>query len=41
MLEAALIAARGLGRKLTHAELEAVLDELGLEPNLQTLNSGS
>jgi hypothetical protein len=41
MLEAALIAARGLGRKLTHAELEAVLDELGLEPNLQTLNSRS
>jgi hypothetical protein len=41
MLEAALIAAKGLGRKLSHAELEAVIDELGLAPNLQTLNAGN
>lgn len=38
MLEAALIAASGQGRKLTNAELEALIDKLGLEPNLQTLN---
>jgi hypothetical protein len=40
MLEAALIAASGQGRKLSNAELEAMLDKLGLEPNLQTLNPG-
>jgi hypothetical protein len=38
MLEAALIAASGKGRKLTNAELEALIDQLGLEPTLQTLN---
>jgi hypothetical protein len=38
MLEAALIAASGKGRKLTNAELEAMIDQLGLEPTLQTLN---
>ncbi len=38
MLEAALIAASGRGRKLTYAELEATITEMGLEPNLQTLN---
>jgi hypothetical protein len=39
MLEAALIAASGQGRKLTNAELEALIDKLGFEPTLQTLNS--
>ena len=38
MLEAALIAASGKGRKLTNAELETMIDQLGLEPTLQTLN---
>jgi hypothetical protein len=38
MLEAALIAASGQGRKLTHPELEALIDKLRLEPTLQTLN---
>ena len=38
MLEAALIAASGKGRKLTNAELETMIDKLGLEPNLQRLN---
>lgn len=32
LLEAALIAARGLGRALTDAELEAAIDALGLKP---------
>ncbi len=39
MLEAALIAASGQGRKLTNPELEAIIDRLGLEPNLQVLNA--
>ena len=39
LLEAALIAASGKGRKLTNPELEALIDTLGLEPNLQTLNA--
>jgi hypothetical protein len=38
MLEAALIAAAGKGRKLTHDELNALIDELKLEPQLQELN---
>ncbi len=38
MMEAALVAASGLGRPLTNAELEDVIDKLGLEPTLQTLN---
>ena len=38
MLEAALIAVSGQGRKLTNAELEALIDKLGLQPTLQTLN---
>ena len=38
MLEAALIAASGKGRKLTNTELEGLIDQLGLEPTLQTLN---
>jgi hypothetical protein len=39
MLEAALIAVSGKGRKLTNAELEALIDQLGFEPTLQTLNA--
>ncbi len=38
MLEAALIAASGQGRKLTNPEVEALIDKLSLEPNLQSLN---
>jgi len=38
MLEAALVAVAGKGRPLTHEELQQILDELGLEPQLQTLN---
>ena len=38
MLEAALVAVAGKGRPLTHDELQQILDELGLEPQLQTLN---
>lgn len=41
MLEAALIAASGQRRKLTLAELDAMLDVLKLEPNLQTLSAGN
>lgn len=41
LLEAALIAASGQGRKLTNPELEAMIDTLGLEPNLQTLKAGN
>jgi hypothetical protein len=40
MLEAALIAASGKGRVLTQPELEDLINRLGLEPNLQTLNPG-
>jgi hypothetical protein len=38
MLEAALVAVAGKGRTLTHDELSQMLEELGLEPQLQTLN---
>ncbi|MFZ5809123.1 MAG: quinate 5-dehydrogenase [Chloroflexota bacterium] len=38
MMEAALIAASGKGRKLTVAELNELLDQIGLEPQLQELN---
>jgi hypothetical protein len=38
MLEAALIAISGQGRKLTNEELEVLIDKLGFEPTLQTLN---
>jgi hypothetical protein len=37
MLEAALVAAAGKGRALTHAELAAMLAELRLEPQVQRL----
>ena len=38
MMEAALIAAAGKGRKLTHPELSQMLDQLGFQPTLQELN---
>lgn len=38
MMEAALIAAAGKGRKLTCAELRQMLDLLGFQPQLQQLN---
>ncbi len=38
MMEAALIAASGKGRRLTQEEIEALLAEIGLEPQLQILN---
>ena len=38
MMEAALIAVSGKGRKLTFEELDQLLDQLGFEPQLQELN---
>ncbi len=38
MMEAALIAVSGKGRKLTLEELDQMLDQLGFEPQLQELN---
>lgn len=38
MMEAALIAASGKERKLTYAEINDLLDRLGLEPQIQELN---
>jgi hypothetical protein len=38
MMEAALTAYAGLGRPLTHAELNKLIDELHLEPSVQKLN---
>jgi hypothetical protein len=38
MMEAALIAVAGKGRKLTHAELKEMLDQLGFRPQLRELN---
>jgi hypothetical protein len=38
MMEAALVAVVGKGRKLTHAEITQLLEELGLEPQIQELN---
>ena len=38
MIEAALIAVSGKGRKLTYAEIDQLLDRLGIEPQLQELN---
>lgn len=37
MLEAALVAASGQGRPLTHAELDALIDQLHLRPQIQRL----
>ncbi|HNB54146.1 MAG TPA: hypothetical protein PK530_19510 [Anaerolineales bacterium] len=39
MMEAALIAVSGKGRKLTYPEYNALLDQLGFEPNLLELNA--
>jgi hypothetical protein len=38
MMEAALVAVAGKGRKLSTGELEGLLDQLGLEPQVQRLN---
>ena len=38
MMEAALVALAGKGRKLSHAELTELLGQLGFEPQLQELN---
>lgn len=38
MMEAALIAVSGKGRKLSYDELNSMLDQLGFEPQLQELN---
>ena len=38
MMEAALVAAAGRGRALSHAELNQILDQLGFEPQMQELN---
>jgi hypothetical protein len=38
MMEAALIAVSGKGRKLSYDELNQLLDQLGFEPQLQELN---
>jgi hypothetical protein len=38
MMEAALIAVKSKGRKLTHAELNQMLDQIGFEPQIQELN---
>jgi hypothetical protein len=39
MMEAALIAASGKGRVLTHAELDGLIDQQGWTPSLQELNA--
>jgi hypothetical protein len=38
MLEAALVAVSGKGRVLKNEELKELLDEMGIEPQLQELN---
>ncbi len=38
MIEAALVAISGKGRKLTYDEYNQLLDQLGFEPQLQELN---
>ena len=38
VIEAALVAVSGKGRKLTHAELSQMLDQLNMQPQLQVLN---
>lgn len=38
MMEAALVAAAGKGRVLSHAELLEIIDQLNLEPQIQELN---
>jgi hypothetical protein len=39
MMEAALVAVSGMGRKLTLDELDRLLDQLGFKPDLQELNA--
>lgn len=39
MMEAALIAASGKGHHLTQEELQAIIEEIGLQPKLRVLNS--
>jgi hypothetical protein len=38
MMEAALVAVAGQGRKLTHTELAELIRKIGMEPQLQRLN---
>ena len=38
MMEAALVAVSGKGRTLTKAEILSIIDEIGLKPQMQTLN---
>lgn len=38
MMEAALVAAAGHGRPLTHVELNEVIEQIGMRPQLQRLN---
>ena len=38
VIEAALVAVAGKGRKLTYEELNQMLDQLGIQPQLQVLN---
>jgi len=38
MMEAALIAVSGKGRKLTYGEINQLLDQLGFEPQIQEIN---
>jgi hypothetical protein len=38
MMEAALVALANKGRKLTYSEINQLLEQLGLEPQLQELN---
>jgi hypothetical protein len=40
LMEAALVAASGQGRPLTHAELNVLIDQLKLEPQIQFLGQG-
>ena len=39
MMEAMLVAVSGQGRKLTDAELSALIDQLGFHPNIEPLNA--
>jgi hypothetical protein len=38
LMEAALIAASGVGRRLTHEELSALIDRLEMQPQVRELN---
>ncbi len=39
MMEAMLVAVSGQGRKLTEAELSALIDQLGFHPNIEMMNA--